>query len=70
MLTLKDAGSVLDMSPESIRRRILAGAIKGKYDRGSPKFGWVIEREEYVRYLRSIGEHRRADDLERGAMPN
>jgi hypothetical protein len=70
VLTLAEAGRHLDLSAEAIRRRIRKGEIKARYDRGSPKLGWIIERDEYVRYLRSIGEDQRADDVERGFLPN
>lgn len=70
VLTLEQAAAALEMSPESIRRRIVKGAIKARFDRGSPQKGWIIERSEYVRYLRSIGEDERAADVERGFLPN
>jgi len=69
VLTLEEAGSALGMSPEAIRQRIVKGKITARYNKGSPKLGWIIEREEYVRYLRSIGENRRADLVESGLLP-
>lgn len=67
VLTLGEAGTALDMSSEAIRRRIVKGEITARYDRGSPKLGWVIERAEFVRYLRSIGEDARADRVQKEA---
>jgi flavin-dependent dehydrogenase len=69
MMTLQQAGDVLEVSPEFIRRRIKAGVIRARFDRGSPKFGYVMEREEFVRFLRSIGEEERAARVERGILP-
>lgn len=70
VLKLEQAAEVLDLTPEAIRQRIVKGEIKARYDRGSPKLGWIIENAEYVRYLRSIGEDARADEVERGIIPN
>lgn len=67
MLTLEQAGAWLDLSSEAIRRRIVGNKITAKYDRGSPKLGWVIARSEFVRYLRSIGEDDRAEAVEKEA---
>lgn len=66
VLTLQQAGAVLELSPEAIRQRILKKQIRAKLDRGSPKLGYIIDRSEFVRYLRSIDENERADRLERG----
>lgn len=64
VLTLQEAADVLDMTPEAIRQRIKRGQIIARFDRGSRQKGWIIERSEYIRYLRSIGEDGRADRLE------
>lgn len=70
MLTLQQASAVLELTPEAIRMRIKRGAIRARFDRGSRKLGYIIEKDEFLRYLREIGEDARAIELERGDMPN
>ncbi len=69
VLTLQQAGAVLEMTPEAIRLRIKRGKLQARFDRGSRKLGYIIERDEFIRYLREIGEDARAVEFERGDMP-
>jgi len=67
MFRLREAAAVLELTPEAIRQRIINKKIQARYDRGSAKLGYIIERDEFIRYLRSIGEDERAKIVERGA---
>ena len=69
VLTLEQAGSALEVSPEFIRRRIKAGALDARFNKGSRKLGYIIDRREFVRFLREIGEGERAAAVERGDLP-
>jgi hypothetical protein len=69
VLTLEQAGSALEVSPEFIRRRIKAGALDARFSKGSRKLGYIIDRREFVRFLREIGEGERAAAVERGDLP-
>ncbi len=63
--TVEQSATVLEVHPEFIRRRIRAGRLHARFDKGSPKLGYVIDRAEFVRFLRSIGEEERAEAVER-----
>lgn len=69
-MNLQQASAVLEVSPEFIRRRIKAGKITARLDKGSPKFGYVMDTDEFVRFLRSIGEEERAKGVECGQLPS
>lgn len=68
-MNIQQAAAVLEVSPEFIRRRIIKDKIKARYFKGSPKLGYVLERAEFARFLRSIGEEERAEQVESGEIP-
>ena len=65
MLTVERGAQILEVHPEFLRRRIRSGKLNARFDKGSPKLGYIFETVEFIRYLRSIGEDDRADLLER-----
>jgi excisionase family DNA binding protein len=54
--TPDEAAAILEIPGETMRRWCRRGRVKAHYDRGIAQYGWVINREDFHAFLRSIDE--------------